>query len=85
MSPSDVYSSDDPITVDLYPTRDQGFVKPIGKHSDNQSPWLVEGTSLRRNSYSDISTSRPPQTSKGPYYGDKPIKSNRRSIRGKGL
>jgi hypothetical protein len=73
------------MTVDLYPTRDQGFVKQIRKHSDNQSPWLVDGTSIRRSSYSDTSTSRQSQTPSGPYYGDKPIKSHRRSNRGKGL
>jgi hypothetical protein len=82
---SNIYSSDEPVTVDLYPTRDQGFVKQIRKHPDNQSPWLVDGTSLRRNSYSDANTSRAPQSHKGPYYGDKPIKSYRRSIRSKGL
>lgn len=73
------------MVVDLYPTRDQGFVKQIRKHPDNQSPWVVDGTSVRRNSYSDTSISRPPKTHKGPYYGDKPIKSNRRSTRDKGL
>jgi len=85
LSPSDTYSIDDPVTVDLYPTRDQGFVKQIRKHSDNQSPWIVDGTSIRRNSYSDTSTSRTPQTPKGPHYGDKPIKSKRRSTRENGL
>ena len=68
--------------VDLYPTREQGFVKQIRKHSDHQSPWLVDGTSLRRSSYSDTSRSQSP---KGPYYGDKPIKSHRRSVRNQGL
>jgi hypothetical protein len=44
----------------------------------------VDGTSLRRDSYSDTKTSRTQHTPKGPYYGDKPIKPHRRSHRGKG-
>ncbi len=68
----------------MYPTRDQGFVKQVRKHPDNQSPWVVDGTSLRRDSYSDTKTSRTQHTPKGPYYGDKPIKPHRRSHRGKG-
>jgi hypothetical protein len=72
------------MVVDLYPTRDQGFLKQIRKHSEKQSPWIVDGTSLRRSSYSDTSTSQSPETPKGPYYGDKPIKPYHRSVRGKG-
>ncbi|CAF3438336.1 unnamed protein product [Rotaria sp. Silwood1] len=82
-SPADVYSNDEPKFVDLYPTRDQGFVKQIRKNSDNQSPWIVNGTSVRRYSYSDTNTSQVSETPRGPYYGDKPIKSHRRSVRGK--
>jgi hypothetical protein len=85
ISVSDDYSSDDPMTVDLYPTRDHGFVKQTKNHSDNRSPWLVNGTSIRRSSYSDRSTSRPPQTPKRLYYGDEPIKPHRPNARGKGL
>lgn len=71
--------------IDLYPTRDQGLVKGTRKHTDNENPWIVNGTSIRRNSYSDTSISQSPKTPKGPYYGDKPIKSSRRSSRDKGL
>ncbi|CAF1104961.1 unnamed protein product [Rotaria sordida] len=82
-SAADVYSSDNPMFIDLYPTRDQGFVKQIRKKPDNQSPWIIDGSSIRRNSYSDSNTSQLSETPRGPYYGDKPIKSRRRSVRAK--
>ncbi|CAF1135267.1 unnamed protein product [Adineta steineri] len=79
--PSDVSSNDSSMIIDLYPTRDQGFVKQKRKHTKNQSPWIVDGVSLRRDSYSDTSISQQYEMPKGLYYGDKPIKSHRRSVR----
>ncbi|CAF1016129.1 unnamed protein product [Adineta ricciae] len=78
-SSSDLSSREEPIVIDLYPIEGQGFVKQKRKPSDHQSPWIVEGKSLRRGSYTDASTSRSSMTSKGLYYGDKPIKLRRRS------
>ncbi|CAF2915067.1 unnamed protein product [Rotaria sp. Silwood2] len=82
-STADVYSNNDPMFIDLYPTRDQGFVKQIRKNPNNQSPWIVNGTSVRRYSYSDANTSQLSETPRELYYGDKPIKLRRRSVRGK--
>ncbi len=83
-STSDESSRDEPVVVDLYPTRDQGFAREIRQDYDNQSPWIINGKSIRRNSYSDTKTSRPPRTPKDAYYDDKPIKLYRRSNRDKG-
>ena len=83
-SSSDLSSREEPIVIDLYPVKDQGFVKQKRKHSDHQSPWIVEGKSLRRGSYTDTSTPRSSMISKELYYGDKPIKLRRRSKHDKG-
>jgi hypothetical protein len=82
ISTSDVYSHDDPMTIDLYPTRDQGFVKKIRNRPNNQSPWLADTSPIRRNSYSEASTYRTPR---GPYYDEKPIQPKSRLYDGKGL
>jgi len=82
ISTSDVYSHDDPMTIDLYPTRDQGFVKKIRNRPDNQSPWLADTSPIRRNSYSEASTYRTPR---GPYYDEKPIEPKSRLYDGIGL
>lgn len=84
-STSDESSNDEPVVVDLYPTRDHDFVKEHRQDSDNQNPWVVNGRSIRRNSYSDTRTSQPPRTPKDAYYDDKSIKSYHRSNRDKGL
>jgi hypothetical protein len=84
ISTSDAYAREDPMTVDVYPTRDQGFVKQIRNRPDNQSPWLVDNTPIRRNSYSDADSYRPPPTPRAPYYGDKPITPRNRLASGKG-
>ncbi|UJR38095.1 hypothetical protein I4U23_030775 [Adineta vaga] len=78
-SSSDLSSNEEPIIIDLYPTKDQGFIEKERIRSDHRSPWIVDGTALRRNSYTDSSTSRSYKISKGLYYGDKPIKTRRRS------
>jgi hypothetical protein len=82
ISTSDAYSQDDPMTIDLYPTRDQGFIKKIRNRPDNQNPWLADTSPIRRNSYSEVSTYRTPR---GPYYGDKPLQPKSRLASGKGL
>jgi hypothetical protein len=82
VSTSDVYSPDEAMTIDLYPTRDQGFVRRIRNRPDNQSPWLDNTSPVRRNSYSETSTYRTPRA---PYYDDKPIPSNSRLASGKSL
>ncbi|CAF3090106.1 unnamed protein product [Rotaria sp. Silwood2] len=80
ISTSDAYSSNDPMTIDLYPTRDQGFVKKIRNHPNNKSPWLADVSPMRRNSFSEASTYRTPRA---PYYGDKPIQPKSRLASGK--
>ncbi|CAF2126265.1 unnamed protein product [Rotaria magnacalcarata] len=82
MPTSDVYSSDDRTTIDLYPTRDQGFVKQRRKNPDHQGSWTVNGTLVRRSSYSDTNTSQCSETPRSLRYNDKPVKSSRRSVRG---
>ncbi|CAF3322271.1 unnamed protein product [Rotaria socialis] len=84
MPTSDIYSSDDRMTIDLHPTRDQGFVRQRRKNPDHQDLWVVNGTSVRRNSYSDTNTSQCSETPRSLRYNDKPVKSNRRSVRGTG-
>lgn len=79
---SDAYSSKDPMTVDVYPTHDHGFVRKIRNRPDNQSPWLANTQPVRRNSFSAESTYRTPR---GPYYGDKPIQPSSRLANGKSL
>jgi hypothetical protein len=68
------------MTIDLYPTRDQGFVKKIRNRPDNQSPWLADTSPIRRNSYSETSSYRTPRA---PYYDDKPITPKSRLANGK--
>ncbi|CAF1200101.1 unnamed protein product [Rotaria sp. Silwood1] len=80
ISTSDAYLSNDPMTIDLYPTRDQGLVKKIRNRPNNQSPWLSDTSPIRRNSFSEASTYRTPR---GPYYGDKPIQPKSRLASGK--
>jgi hypothetical protein len=82
ISTSEIYSHNDPMTIDLYPRRDQGFVKKVRNRPDNQSPWLVDNSPIRRDSYSEASTYRTPRA---PYYGDKPIQPKSRLASGKGL
>jgi hypothetical protein len=55
MSTSDVYSQDDPMTIDLYPTKDHRFVKQIRNRLDNQRPWPETEKITGRNSYSNES------------------------------
>ncbi len=64
------------MVVDLYPSRDRGFVR---EDPDNRNPWVVNGRSVRRNSYSDPQTSRPSRTPRDAYYENKPIKFYRQS------
>jgi hypothetical protein len=85
ISTSDAYSNDDPMTVDVYPTRDQGFVKKIRNRPDNQSPWLANTSPIRRNSFSESSTYRTPRTPRAPYYDDKLLQPKSRLATGKGL
>jgi hypothetical protein len=85
ISTSDAYSQDDPMTLDLYPTRDQGFVKKIRNRPDNQSPWLADTSPIRRNSYSEASTYRTPRTPDAPYYDNEPIQPKSRLANFKGL
>lgn len=75
ISTSDAYAQDDPVTIDLYPTRDQGFVKKVRNRPDNQSPWLADTSPIRRNSYSEASTYRTPRA---PDYENKPLKPKSR-------
>lgn len=76
--------SDDPIVVDLYPSRDRGVQTQREKHSHDSNPWVVHGVSVRRNSYSDASTSQSPKRHHELYYGDKPIKTHRQTTHRKG-
>ncbi|CAF1171421.1 unnamed protein product [Rotaria sordida] len=80
ISTSDAYSYNDPMTIDLYPTRDQGFVKNIRNRPNNQSPWPADVSPIRRNSFSQASTYRTPRA---PYYGNKPIQPKSRLASGK--
>ncbi|CAM4884049.1 unnamed protein product [Rotaria socialis] len=75
MSTSDAYASHDPMTIDLYPTRDQGFVRKIRDRPDNQSPWPADNSPIRRNSFSAENTHRTPRRS---YNADKPIQPRSR-------
>ncbi|CAF0959996.1 unnamed protein product [Adineta steineri] len=75
MSTSDAYLQNDPMTVDLYPTQDQGFVRKIRNRPDNQSPWLANTSPVRRNSYSEASTYRTPRA---PDYDNKLIQPKSR-------
>ncbi|CAF1363128.1 unnamed protein product [Adineta ricciae] len=61
VSTSDAYIQDDPVTVDVYPTRDQGYIRRIRNRPDNQQPWLPDEILVRRNSYSGQNTSRTPR------------------------
>lgn len=70
--------------IDLYPTRDHGFTKHNRKYTDKRSSWLVQGISIRRNSYSNANTRDGVEESKGLYYGDKPIKTHRHPNHHKG-
>ena len=85
ISTSDAYQQDDPLTIDFYPQRDQGFVKQVRNRPDNQRPWMEDVRSPRRNSFSEESSYRPPRTPRGPYYGDRPIPTNSRLSRGEGI
>lgn len=82
LTTSDVYERDDPMTVDIYPTRDQGFIRKIRNRPDNQQPWFPDSPPLRRNSYSENSTYRTPR---GPDYNNRPITPSSRLASGKGL
>lgn len=79
ISTSDVYSQQEPTTVDLYPTRDHGFVKHIRNRLDNQSPWLPD-TPDRRYSFSETNTYRTPRT---PNYENQLLKPKSRLMKGK--
>ncbi|UJR08182.1 hypothetical protein I4U23_012455 [Adineta vaga] len=61
VSTSDAYVQDDPLTVDIYPTRDQGYTRRIRNRPDNRIPWLPDEIPIRRNSYSEESTYRTPR------------------------
>ena len=61
------------MVVDLYPSRDRGFVR---ENPDDRNPWVVNGRSVQRNSYSDPQTS---QTPRDAYYENKPIRVSRPS------
>lgn len=82
LTTSDVYERDDPMTVDIYPTRDQGFIRRIRNRPDNQQPWFPDSPPLRRNSFSESSTYRTPR---GPDYDNRPITPNSRLANRKGL
>ena len=82
LATSDVYDRDDPMTVDIYPTRDQGFIRKIRNRPDNQQPWFPDSPPLRRNSYSENTTYRTPR---GPDYDNRPITPNSRLANNKGL
>lgn len=81
-STSDVYERDDAMTIDVYPTRDQGFVRQIRNRPDNQQPWFPDSPPMRRNSFSEGSTYRTPR---GPDYDNRPITPNSRLANDKGL
>jgi hypothetical protein len=80
LSTSDAYPMNEAMTVDLYPTRDQGFVRRIRNRPDNQSPWLADTSPVRRNSYSETNTYRTPRSLD---YDNKPISPNSRLATGK--
>lgn len=84
ISTSDAYEHDDPMTIDIYPKRDQGFVKQVRNRPDNQKPWL-EDRPARRNSYSEEISYRAPRTPRGPDYSNRPITVNNRLARGEGI
>ncbi|CAF1278381.1 unnamed protein product [Rotaria magnacalcarata] len=75
ISTSDAYASHDPMTIDLYPTRDQGFVRKVRDRPDNQSPWPADNSPKRRNSFSAENTHRTPRRS---YNAEKPIQPRSR-------
>ena len=78
ISTSDAYSHNEPMIIDLYPTREKSFVRRIRNRPNNQSPWPT-----RRNSFSQTSTCRTPR---GPnYYSDKPLQPNSRLIADRGF
>ncbi|CAF1174081.1 unnamed protein product [Didymodactylos carnosus] len=86
ISTSDAYSSDDPVTYDIYPSG-RGFVEMSNK-PNNRNPWLVDGIQLPLNqSNTDVSPPRKshrrhsmtkykPKSPDGPNYNDKPIGSS---------
>ena len=82
VSTSDVYSQNEPMTVDVYPTRSQSFVRKIRNRPDNQSPWLADTSPIRRNSFSAGSTYRTPR---GPDYDNKLLQPKSRLSDCKGL
>ena len=84
ISTSDAYEQDDPMTIDIYPRRDQGFVKQVRNRPNNQKPWL-EDRPARRNSYSEEISYRTPRTPRGPDYSNRPITVNNRLARGEGI
>lgn len=82
--PSDGYSSDGSITVDVYPSRDHESIKQQKYHPDSQSPWLVEGKPYPYDPYSNTRTLPSSRIPQGFHYGDKPIDTHGRSHGGKG-
>ena len=84
ISTSDAYSHDDPLTIDVYPTRDQGFTRHIRDRPDNQKPWLESPLPTRRNSFADVDTHRESRTPRGLYSNDKPVRPNSRLANARG-
>lgn len=69
ISTSDAYTQQEPTTVDIYPSREHGFVKHIRNRPDNQSPWLPE----RRFSFSE--------TPRAPNYENQLLQPNNRLLK----